>query len=129
MVALVGQKREIALQMEIERYVRPVAFSPGRLTFEPVAGMPANLATKLASRLKEWTGRQWFVIANGEGGGETVIEVNRREKAEERAAVEADPFVMAGLAAFPGAVVGEIKTIAPSVEMPAIPDEPDGDDD
>ncbi|MGV3579971.1 DNA polymerase III subunit gamma/tau [Brevundimonas sp.] len=128
-VALVGQKREIALQMEIERYVRPVSFAPGRLTFEPVAGMPVNLAPKLASRLKEWTGRQWFVIANGEGGGETVIEINRREKAEERAAVEADPFVMAVLAAFPGAVVGEIKTIAPSVEMPAIPDDPEGDED
>ena len=127
-VSLVGQKREIALQMEIERYVRPVAFSPGRLTFEPVAGMPANLATKLASRLKDWTGRQWFVIANGEGGGETVIEINRREKAQERAEVEADPFVKAVLEAFPGAVVGEIKTIAPSVEMPAIPDESDDED-
>ena len=128
-VSLVGQKREIALQMEIERYVRPVAFAPGRLTFEPVAGMPVNLAPKLASRLKEWTGRQWFVIANGEGGGETVIEVNRREKAEERAAVEADPFVRAVLEAFPGAVVGEIKTLAPSVEMPAIPDEIEDDAD
>ena len=40
-----------------------------------------------------------------------------------------DPFVKAVLEAFPGAVVGEIKTLAPSVEMPAIPDEPDGDDD
>ncbi|MFC5345070.1 DNA polymerase III subunit gamma/tau [Brevundimonas staleyi] len=126
-VSLVGQKREIALQMEIERYVRPVSFAPGRLTFEPVAGMPVNLAPKLASRLKEWTGRQWFVIANGEGGGETVIEINRREKAEERAAVEADSFVKAVLEAFPGAVVGEIKTLAPSVEMPAIPDD-DGED-
>ncbi|WGM29829.1 DNA polymerase III subunit gamma/tau [Brevundimonas sp. NIBR11] len=128
-VSLVGQKREIALQMEIERYVRPVSFAPGRLTFEPVAGMPANLATKLASRLKEWTGRQWFVIANGEGGGETVIELNRRETAQVRAEVEADPFVKAVLEAFPGAVVGEIKTIAPSVEMPAIPDEIEDDAD
>jgi DNA polymerase-3 subunit gamma/tau len=127
-VALVGQKREIALQMEIERYVRPVSFAPGRLTFEPVAGMPVNLAPKLASRLKEWTGRQWFVIANGEGGGETVIEVNRREKAEERAAVEADPFVKAVLEAFPGAVLGEIRVLAPSVEMPAIPDEAEDED-
>ena len=115
--------------MEIERFVRPVSFAPGRLTFEPVAGMPMNLATKLASRLKEWTGRQWFVIANGEGGGETVIEINRRETAAVRAEVEADPFVKAVLEAFPGAVVGEIRTVAPSVEMPAIPDEPDEDQD
>jgi len=127
-VALVGQKREIALQMEIERFVRPVSFSPGRLTFEPVAGMPANLATRLASRLKDWTGRQWFVIANGEGGGETVIEINRRETAAERAAVQADPFVQSVMASFPGAVLTEIKTLAPAVELPAIPDEVEDED-
>jgi DNA polymerase-3 subunit gamma/tau len=127
-VALVGEKREIALQMEIERFVRPVSFAPGRLTFEPVAGMPANLATKLSSRLKEWTGRQWFVIANGEGGGETLIEIEKRGRAEERAAVEADPFVSAVMAAFPGAKIMDIKTLAPTVEMPAIPDEAEDED-
>jgi DNA polymerase-3 subunit gamma/tau len=31
--------------------------------------MTTNLATRLSSRLKEWTGRQWFVVANGQGGG------------------------------------------------------------
>jgi len=128
-VALIGEKREIALQMDVQRYVRPVSFKPGALTYEPVDGAPANLATRLSSRLKEWTGRQWFVVANGQGGGETLIEVEKRGRAQERAEVEADPFVMAVLAAFPGAVVGEIKTLAPSVEMPAIPDEADGEDD
>ncbi|WP_426042228.1 DNA polymerase III subunit gamma/tau [Brevundimonas sp. TWP2-3-4b1] len=128
-VALIGEKREIALQMDVQRYVRPVSFKPGTLTYEPVDGAPANLATRLSSRLKDWTGRQWFVVANGQGGGETLIEVEKRGRAEERAEVEADPFVMAVLAAFPGAVVGEIRTLAPSVEMPAIPDEADEDND
>jgi DNA polymerase-3 subunit gamma/tau len=31
--------------------------------------------------------------------------------------------------AFPGTVLGEIKTLAPVVEMPVIPDEVAGDDD
>jgi len=127
-VKLVGEKREIALQMEIERYVRPVSFAPGRLTFEPVAGMSANLANKLSSRLKEWTGRQWFVIANGEGGGETVIEVNRRQVAAVRAEVEADPFVASIMAAFPGTVIANIVE-APKVALPSIPDEPGDEDD
>ncbi|MBU1346018.1 MAG: DNA polymerase III subunit gamma/tau [Alphaproteobacteria bacterium] len=128
-VALIGEKREIALQMDVQRYVRPVSFKPGALTYEPVDGAPANLATRLSSRLKDWTGRQWFVVANGQGGGETLIEQEKKATAAIRAGVEADPFVKAVLEAFPGAVVGEIKTLAPSVEMPAIPDEPDGDDD
>ena len=126
-VALIGERREIALQMDVQRYVRPVSFKPGALTYEPVEGAPANLATRLSSRLKEWTGRPWFVVANGQGGGETLIEQEKKATAALRAEVEADPFVVAVMAAFPGAVVGEIKTLAPAVEMPAIPDEIEDD--
>lgn len=128
-VALIGEKREIALQMDVQRYVRPVSFKPGALTFEPVDGAPANLATRLSSRLKEWTGRQWFVVANGQGGGETLIEQEKKATVALRAEVEADPFVQAVMAAFPGTVVGEIKTLAPAVEMPSIPDEVEDDQD
>ena len=45
-----------------------------------------------------------------------------------RAAVEADPFVTSVMAAFPGARITDIKTIAPTVEMPAIPDEVEDED-
>ncbi|MCA3717784.1 MAG: DNA polymerase III subunit gamma/tau, partial [Brevundimonas sp.] len=128
-VALIGEKREIALQMDVQRYVRPVSFKPGQLTFEPAPGAPANLATRLAGRLKDWTGRQWFVVANGQGGGETLIEQEKKAAASLRAEVEADPFVQAVMQTFPGTVLGEIKTLAPVVELPAIPDEvTDGDE-
>ncbi|AQR60729.1 DNA polymerase III subunit gamma/tau [Brevundimonas sp. LM2] len=127
-VALIGEKREIALQMDVQRYVRPVSFKPGALTYEPVEGAPANLATRLSSRLKEWTGRPWFVVANGQGGGETLIEQEKKATANLRAEVAADPFVLAVMAAFPGAVVGDIKTLAPAVEMPEIPDEVEDED-
>ncbi|SFS89734.1 DNA polymerase III subunit gamma/tau [Brevundimonas viscosa] len=122
-VALIGEKREVGLQMDVQRYVRPVAFKPGAITYEAVEGAPVDLARKLASRLKDWTGRTWLIAANGQGGGETMIEVDRRKRAEERAAVEADPFVAAVMEAFPGAKIGEIRTLAAPVELPVIPDE------
>ena len=128
-VALIGEKREISLQMDVQRYVKPVAFKPGAITYESAPGAPFDLARRLASRLKEWTGRTWLIAANGQGGGETLIEGERRGRAEERAAVEADPFVMAVLEAFPGSVLGEIRTLAPAVEMPAIPDDGETDED
>ena len=121
-VALIGEKREVGLQMDVQRYVRPVAFKPGAITYESLEGAPLDLARKLAARLKDWTGRTWLIAANGQGGGETMIEVDRRKRVEERATVEADPFVRAVLEAFPGTVIGEIKTLAPAVELPAIPD-------
>jgi DNA polymerase-3 subunit gamma/tau len=127
-VALIGEKREVGLQMDVERFVRPVAFKPGAITYESVDGAPVDLARKLASRLKDWTGRTWLIAANGQGGGETMIEVDRRNRAQERAEVEADPFVVAIMEAFPGAKLGEIRKIAAPVELPAIPDETSGED-
>ena len=128
-VALIGDKREITLQMDVERYVKPVSFKPGAIVYEPAAGSPVDLARRLASRLKEWTGRTWLIAANGQGGGETLIELQKKARPAERAAVEADPFVVAVLKAFPGATLGEIKRIAPTVVTPEIPDDAGDDED
>jgi len=91
-------------------------------------GAPIELARKLSARLREWTGRTWLIAANGQGGAETVIEIQKKARAAERAEVEANPFVQAVLQAFPGAKLGEIKTIAPTVVTPEIPDVVEDDD-
>jgi DNA polymerase III subunit gamma/tau len=128
-VALIGEKRDIGLQMDVQRYVRLIAFKPGAITFEPVPGAPHDLARRLASRLKDWTGRTWLIAANGQGGGETLIERDRREKDVARQAILDDPFVRAVMQTFPGAELGEVRTLAPAApETPDIPDEvPDED--
>ncbi|MFZ4165647.1 DNA polymerase III subunit gamma/tau [Brevundimonas sp. NPDC058933] len=122
-VALIGEKREITLQMDVERYVKPVSFKPGAIVYEPAQGSPHDLARRLAGRLKEWTGRTWLIAANGQGGGETLIEVEKKARSARRAAVEADPFVVSIMQAFPGAEIKDIKTLAPAIEMPAIPED------
>ena len=122
-VALIGQRREIKLQLEVQQHVKLVSFKPGAIVYESGPNAPADLARRLAGRLKDWTGRTWLVAANGQGGGETVIEQERRERAQERAEIAADPFVMSVLEAFPGAKIGEIKKPAPPLELPSIPDE------
>ena len=127
-VALIGEKREVGLQMDVERYVKPVSFKPGAIVYESVQGAPIELARKLSARLREWTGRTWLIAANGQGGAETVIEIQKKARAAERAEVEANPFVQAVLQAFPGAKLGEIKTIAPTVVTPEIPDVVEDDD-
>ena len=128
-VALIGERREIGLQMDVERYVKPVSFKPGAIVYESVQGAPVELARKLASRLKEWTGRTWLIAANGQGGGETLIEQQKKARAAEREAVENDAFIRAVLLAFPGAKLGEIRTVAPTVVTPEIPDEAESDED
>ncbi|HRO32137.1 MAG TPA: DNA polymerase III subunit gamma/tau [Brevundimonas sp.] len=128
-VALIGEKREIKLQLDVQQHVKLVSFKPGAIVYESGANAPADLARRLAGRLKDWTGKTWLIAANGQGGGETLIEQERRGRAQERAEVAEDPFVRAVLDAFPGAKVGEIKTLAKTVELPVIPDEADPADD
>ena len=114
--------------MDVERYVKPVSFKPGAIVYESVEGAPVDLARRLSGRLKEWTGRTWLIAANGQGGGETLIEQQKKARAAERAEVEANPFVQAVMLAFPGAKLGEIRTIAPTVVTPEIPDAVDDED-
>ena len=128
-VALIGEKREVGLQMDVERFVKPVSFKSGAIVYESVEGAPFDLARRLAGRLKDWTGKTWLIAANGQGGGETLIEQQKKARAAERAAVENDPFVQSVLTAFPGAKLGEIRTVAPAVVTPEIPDDAESDED
>ncbi len=108
--------------------MRPIAFRPGAITFEPVEGAPANLAGRLVSRLKEWTGQSWVLIAEGSGGAESAWEKQKREQRETRAEIEADPFVRSVMDAFPGAeIVGVRVATAPETAPP--PEEGEEDED
>ena len=124
-VKLIDARREIGLKLDVERYMRPIAFRPGAITFEPAPGAPSNLAGRLVAKLKEWTGQPWLVAAEGGGGAETMLERERRERAETRAAAAADPFVASVLAAFPGAELLEVRQTA----VPVVEAAPDDDSD
>jgi DNA polymerase-3 subunit gamma/tau len=126
-VRLIDARREVGLRLDVERYMRPISFRPGAITFEPAPGAPSNLAGRLVARLKEWTGQPWLVAAEGGGGGETLLDRERRERAEARAAAAADPFVTNVLAAFPGAELVEVRqTAVPTPD--AAPDGPGEDE-
>ncbi|MDR3512190.1 MAG: DNA polymerase III subunit gamma/tau [Caulobacteraceae bacterium] len=127
-VALIDAKREIGLKLDVERFVRPISFRPGAITFEPAPGAPANLAGRLVSRLKEWTGQPWLVAAEGGGGAESAWERQKREEREARAQIEADPFVRSVMDTFPGAEIVGVRMMATPDAAPP-PEEPAEDDD
>jgi DNA polymerase-3 subunit gamma/tau len=128
-VALIDAKRDISLKLDVERFVRPISFRPGAITFEPAPGAPVNLAGRLVSRLKEWTGQPWLVAAEGGGGAESAWEKQKREEREVRGEVEADPFVRAVMAAFPGAEIVSVRAPpVPAAGEVVLADEDDGDD-
>jgi DNA polymerase-3 subunit gamma/tau len=123
-VALIGQRRDIALRLDVEKYVRLISFRTGAISFEPAPGAPTNLAQRLSARLKEWTGQPWLVAAETGGGAQTLAEIRALEDEAARAEALADPFVQAVMDVFPGAELTEFRQIAPET-APTQADEDD----
>ncbi len=128
MLALIETRRDISLKLDVERYVRPISFRPGAIEYEAAPGAPVNLAQRLVGRLKEWTGERWLIAAQGGGGAESLWERQKREEKATRAEIEQDPFVVAVMAAFPGAEIVGIRTLPVPDAAPA-DETTDGDDD
>ena len=128
-VALIDQRRDIALRLDVEKYVRLIGFRTGAITFEPAPGAPNNLAQRLSARLKEWTGQPWLVASEGGGGAETLAETRAKELQAARAEALADPFVRQVMEVFPGAELTDIRTLAPPEPAAAPADETEDDDD
>jgi DNA polymerase-3 subunit gamma/tau len=123
-VALIDARRDIALRLDVEHYVRLIGFRTGAITFEAAPGAPANLATRLAARLKQWTGQPWLVVAEGGGGAASLAEQRAQELDVARAEVLADPFVQGLMDAFPGAELIEVRQLA-APETAAAPEDED----
>lgn len=106
LIELLREKRDIALQTDVERYVRPAGFKPGSFTYQPEPDCPPDLGQRLAKRLLEWTGARWAILASGDAkGGETWSERRKRLEAERLEQARRDPAVAEALRLFPGAEI------------------------
>jgi DNA polymerase-3 subunit gamma/tau len=128
MLALIEKRRDIALKLDVERYVRPISFRPGAIEYEAAPGAPANLAQRLVGRLKDWTGERWLIAAQGGGGAESLWEKQKREERQARAEIEQDPFIRSVMETFPGAEIVGVRNIAQVQAPEGSATEPEDDD-
>ena len=126
-VRLIDAKRDVTLKLDVERFVRLVDFKPGVISFEPGPGAPANLSQRLSGRLREWTGERWMMDLRV-GGAESVRDRKVRHDAEQRARLEADPFVVAMMEAFPGAEIVSVRQLEADTPLVAVEDEAASED-
>lgn len=109
-VDLIRANRDVRLLVEIERSVRLVSYSPGRITFEPGPGSERDLAQRLGARLQGWTGVRWTISVVSEGGAPTIDEDRSREEQALKAEAMEHPLVKSVIAAFPQAEITHIQT-------------------
>jgi len=110
-VELVRAHRDVKLLVEIETGLRLVSYAPGRIAFEPAETAPADLASRLGSRLQAWTGVRWAVSIE-QGGGPTIAETRDAEVRAMHEEAEAHPLVQEVLRAFPKARITEVRSRA-----------------
>jgi DNA polymerase-3 subunit gamma/tau len=111
MVALFRERTEPRLAHLLNDELRLVDYQPGRLTLAHDQRHSREQLLMIGRRLTEWTGHDWAVTLVTDGGGPTLLEIERREEAERRAAASEDPVVAALLTRFPDA---ELADVAPA---------------
>ena len=124
-IALIRERRDVTLLMEIETCLRLARYSPGRIEFEPTAEAPPDLASRLAQRLQAWTGARWAVSVVGSGGQPTLAEQRATTEAAAREEARDHPLVRAVLDTFPEARITGIRqreSLAAEAAAQALPE-------
>lgn len=127
-IALIRAQRDVQLLVEVEKGVRLVSYSPGRIEFSPAPDAAPELAQKLGKRLQAFTGARWAVILGQGDAAPTIEEARKAEDAALKAKAEAHPLVQAVLLQFPKARIKDV-TPPPVAEEAAPAPAPELDDD
>jgi DNA polymerase III subunit gamma/tau len=121
LIALAGEKRDLAMKSALERDVRLVRFEDGKLELALESSARPTLVGELSKKLSDWTGRRWMVAVSKESGAPSVKAQAELRKAELKDNVRSDPLVQAVLTRFPGAEIVDVRVPGGS----AAPDTPD----
>ena len=121
LVALAGEKRDLAIKSSLERNVRLVRFEDGRIEIALEENAPKSLVGELSKKLADWTGRRWMVIVSSEPGMPSIYAQEQARKDELKDGVRDDPLVQAVLARFPGAEIVGVRAPAELEEPPIEP--------
>ena len=107
--AFVGERRDIKLKSDIERFVRPIRVESGRIEMALEPDAPVSLPGEMARRLEGWTGRRWMVTV-ARSGGDAPLSIARKAAREGLfAEAREHPAVQAVLERFPGAEIVDVK--------------------
>ncbi|WP_343716246.1 DNA polymerase III subunit gamma/tau [Inquilinus sp.] len=122
--------RDVVLHGQLMSAVHLVHFEPGRLEFRPHVEAPPDLANRLGTALRDWTGERWVVSVSGAEGAPTLTQQARTDRENALAAAAEHPMVKAVMSAFPGAVIRDLRNPLEQDEVvgPAAEPTPDATD-
>ena len=107
-VSLIRFNRDMKLLVETENYLRLVKYKPGRIEFQLTQEASIDIPSRLAKKLKSWTGENWGITIVNEGGGATIGEKRDASKQNLHLKVMKHPMVKSVLENFPGSNIHEV---------------------
>ena len=116
-VAMAAEKRDIKFKSDLERYIRPISVSDGKIEIALETATDPGLPGELSRKLEQWTGRRWIVAVSKAGGQTTIAQQKKdaRNSAMQWAREQKD--VQAVLKIFPGAEI--LNVTEPDIPTPA----------
>jgi len=108
LIQVTAKEKEVELKYDLERNVKLVSFTPGKMNISFNEKLNKNFIKILTEKLLKWTGERWIISLSKEQGEETVYEKNITSKKNKLAQEMNSETVKNFLAAFPDAKLIEV---------------------
>lgn len=96
--------------------VHLVSYDLGRIDIRPNDRVPKNLASRMSSDLKDWTGNNWIISLSQQIGEDTLYQKDLTEQEELRDMVLSSDLVKSVLLSFEGAKLTDIQKLQDEFE-------------
>jgi DNA polymerase-3 subunit gamma/tau len=106
---LAEQHKELALYSDLVAAVHLVKFEQGIIEIRVGAGADKSVATRISTKLSEWTGKKWVVVVSNATGAPTLSQQEADLQAQRMAQAGENPLVQAALDAFPGSKIAQVR--------------------
>ena len=97
------KEKEVELKYDLERNVKLVSFTPGKMNITFNEKLNKNFIKILTEKLLKWTSERWIISLSKEQGEETIYEKNLTKKKDKLAQEMNSETVKGFLDAFPDA--------------------------
>ena len=101
LIEVATKEKEVELKYDLERNVKLVSFTPGKMSITFNEKLNKNFIKILTEKLLKWTGKRWFISLSKKQGEETIYEKNLTNKKDKLAKEMNSEVVKNFLAAFP----------------------------
>lgn len=111
LVKLFETKGDPDIAFQLNDNVHLVSYDVGRVDIRPNDRVPKNLASRMSSELKKWTGKNWIISLSQQTGEDTLYEKDLAEQEALRNMILNNDLVKSVIQHFEGATLSDIKKL------------------